>query len=67
MAVKGFLLGRGRSGEAVGGDVYDIVHSGKLALVDQNGDVRGYWGADDGGRSALVSAARLLAKHGANP
>ncbi|MCC7069960.1 MAG: SCO family protein [Deltaproteobacteria bacterium] len=66
IAVKRFLLGMGDR-EAVGDDVYDIVHSGKLALVDQNGDVRGYWSADDGGRTALVSAARLLAKHGPNP
>ncbi len=66
LAVKGFLLGMGDR-EAVSGDVYDIVHSGKLALVDQNGDVRGYWDADEGGRSAIVSAARLLAKHGPNP
>lgn len=66
LAIKGFLLGVGDR-EAVDGDVYDIVHSGKLALVDQNGDVRGYWDADEGGRSALISAARLLAKHGPNP
>ncbi|MBI1949524.1 MAG: SCO family protein [Deltaproteobacteria bacterium] len=66
VAVKRFLLGMGDK-EAVGGDVYDIVHSGKLALVDQNGDVRGYWDVDEGGRSAIISAARLLAKHGPNP
>lgn len=66
LSVKRFLLGMGDR-EAVGGDVYDIVHSGKLALVDQNGDVRGYWGTDEGGRSALISAARLLAKHGPDP
>lgn len=66
LAVKRFLLGMGDR-ETVSGDVYDIVHSGKLALVDQNGDVRGYWSADEGGRTALVSAARLLAKHGPNP
>ena len=66
LAIKGFMLGVGDR-EKVDGDVYDIVHSGKLALVDQNGDVRGYWGTDEGGRSALISAARLLAKHGANP
>lgn len=66
LAVKRFLLGMGDR-EAVGGDAYDIVHSGKLALVDQNGDVRGYWDSDEGGRSAIISAARLLAKHGPNP
>lgn len=66
LAIKGFLLGVGDR-QAVTPDVYDIVHSGKLALVDQNGDVRGYWDTDDGGRSAIVSAARLLAKHGPNP
>ncbi|OGQ12850.1 MAG: hypothetical protein A2138_07805 [Deltaproteobacteria bacterium RBG_16_71_12] len=66
IAVKRFLLGMGDR-EAVGGDVYDVVHSGKLALVDQNGDVRGYWDLDEGGRSAIISAARLLAKYGPNP
>jgi hypothetical protein len=38
-----------------------------LALVDQNGDVRGFWADDPAGRGNLVNAARLLAQYGPHP
>ncbi len=44
-----------------------IRHSRKLALVDQNGDVRGFWDADELARGNLINAARLLAKSGPRP
>lgn len=48
-------------------ELFDISHSAKFVLVDQNGAVRGYWSADDQGRGNLINAARMLAKHGPNP
>jgi hypothetical protein len=38
-----------------------------LALVDQNGDLRGFWPDDHAGRGNAINAARLLARHGPNP
>jgi cytochrome oxidase Cu insertion factor (SCO1/SenC/PrrC family) len=38
-----------------------------VVLVDQNGDVRGFWRDDAAGRGNAINAARLLAKHGPNP
>jgi cytochrome oxidase Cu insertion factor (SCO1/SenC/PrrC family) len=38
-----------------------------FSLVDQNGDVRGFWTQDELGRGNLINAARLLARHGPNP
>jgi protein SCO1/2 len=47
--------------------LYEISHAAKFVLVDQNGDVRGAWGTDEGSRGNLINAARLLVKHGPNP
>ena len=47
--------------------LFDISHAARFVLVDQNGDVRGFWGTDDEGRSNLVNAARMLAKRGPQP
>lgn len=38
-----------------------------IALIDQNGAIRGYWKADAEGRGNSINAARLLAKHGPTP
>lgn len=38
-----------------------------FALVDQNGDVRGFWSHDELGRGNLINAARLLARYGPSP
>lgn len=48
-------------------DLFDISHVSRFALVDQNGDLRGYWSTDDLGRGNLINAARLLAKQGPRP
>lgn len=48
-------------------DLFDISHAAKFVLVDQNGDVRGYWGTDELARGNLINAARLLWKRGPQP
>ena len=58
---KGFRLGIGEK-EDQGGGLYDIAHSTKLALVDQQGNVRGFYGIDptpniDGGLDELYERA----------
>jgi protein SCO1/2 len=49
------------------GDLFDIAHTARFVLVDQNGDVRGYWETDDLGRGNLINAARLIWKRGPQP
>ncbi len=48
-------------------DLFDISHVARFVLIDQNGDVRGYWGTDELARGNLVNAARLLWKRGPQP
>ena len=50
-----------------GTDLIDISHANKFALIDQNGDVRGFWSTDELARGNLINAARMLATRGANP
>jgi len=49
------------------GDLFDISHASKFVLIDQNGDVRGYWGTDELARGNLINAARLIWKRGPQP
>ena len=51
----------------LGNDLFDISHANKFVLVDQNGDVRGYWGTDELARGNLINAARLIWKRGPQP
>lgn len=51
----------------LGADSTDFARSHSIALLDQNGAVRGYWQGDLAGRGNVVNAARLLAKKGPNP
>ncbi len=37
------------------------------AVVDQRGDVRGFWPADEEGRGHAINAVRMFARHGAEP
>jgi protein SCO1 len=68
LLIKRFLVPMGEREPLQGApDLFDISHVAKFALVDQNGDVRGYWGIDDLGRGNLINAARLLAKKGPRP
>ncbi len=43
-------------------DLYDIAHSEKMVLVDQRGQIRGYYGYDKS--EELIEDARILAKDG---
>jgi len=45
-------------------ELFDISHASKFVLIDQNGDVRGYWDTDETSRGNLINAARLLWKRG---
>ncbi|MCP4502937.1 MAG: SCO family protein [Deltaproteobacteria bacterium] len=47
--------------------LFDIAHSGRLALFDQVGALRGLFTADDAGLAAMGNAARLLVAKGPNP
>ena len=61
--VKRFLVAMGDKS----GDLGDIAHASKFALVDQNGDLRGFWDTDELARGNLINAARVLAKEGPRP
>jgi protein SCO1/2 len=68
LLVKHFLVEMGDKKAIEGSaDLFDISHVARFALVDQNGDLRGFWGIDDEGRGNLINAARLLAKKGPRP
>ena len=63
LLVKKFLVAMGKKDGSTG----DIAHVSKFVLVDQNGDVRGFWDTDELARGNLINAARLLAKRGPRP
>jgi protein SCO1/2 len=63
LLVKKFLVAMGKKDGTTG----DIAHVSKFVLVDQNGDVRGFWDTDELARGNLINAARLLAKKGPRP
>jgi protein SCO1/2 len=66
LLVKRMFLEVGEASERPG-ELFDIAHTSRFVLIDQNGDVRGYWTTDDLGRGNLINAARLLWKRGPNP
>ncbi len=47
--------------------VMQVAHTGKLALYDQNGDLRALFSTDPKSLGALGNAARMLVKKGPNP
>ena len=68
LLVKRMMVDVGERAPVPGGpDLFDISHVARFVLVDQNGDVRGYWGTDELARGNLINAARLLWKRGPNP
>lgn len=60
MGERTVLPQKGPDGE----ELFDISHLNKFVLIDQNGDVRGFWGTDDLARGNLINAARLIWKRG---
>jgi protein SCO1/2 len=60
--VKGFKVAFGKREEKPGSSLMTIFHGEKLVLVDREGNIRGYFDADDEGTKALVAAAEKLAK-----
>jgi cytochrome oxidase Cu insertion factor (SCO1/SenC/PrrC family) len=59
------LVGWGRADAGTSALEFSSLPS--FSLVDQNGDVRGFWAHDELGRGNLINAARLLAKAGPSP
>ncbi len=62
-----FSLGFTKQSESLRRPTRDLFSSPTLAVVDQNGSVRGYWPADDAGRGHAITAARMFARYGASP
>jgi protein SCO1/2 len=67
LLVDRMFLEVGQKTPVPGTDLFDIAHASRFVLVDQNGDVRGYWPTDDLGRGNLINAARLIWKKGPKP
>lgn len=55
------------AGRDAGATAADFSHLNGLALVDQDGALRGFWMDDAPGRGNAINAARLLARYGPNP
>jgi protein SCO1/2 len=67
LLVERMFLEVGQKTPVPGTDLFDIAHASRFALIDQNGDVRGFWPTDDLGRGNLINAARLIWKKGPKP
>lgn len=61
---QGFVTFSGRDG---GATAQDFSRLNGLALVDQEGALRGFWMDDAAGRGNAINAARLLARYGPRP
>jgi protein SCO1/2 len=57
--IKGFKIAMGK--EDVGQGMFSIFHGEKLVLVDRDGNIRGYYDADDEGTAALLGDIGLIA------
>lgn len=55
------------SGRDAGANAVDFSALNGLAVIDQNGALRGFWMDDAAGRGNAINAARLLARYGPNP
>lgn len=60
--VKGFKMYREKKETVPGSGIMTIFHGEKFVLVDREGNIRGYYDADDEGLSKLVSEAGALVK-----
>ncbi len=56
--IKGFKIAMGK--EDVGEGLFSIFHGEKLVLVDGDGNIRGYYDADDDGVATLIRDADVL-------
>ena len=59
--VKGFKMAMGKEESAPGSGLFNIFHGERLVLVDADGNIRGYYEADDAGVSALLHDAGIIA------
>ena len=59
--VHGFKLAMGDSPEKDEGSLYEMAHSEKLALVDYEGNIRGFYQSDKAGVNQLMIDLGLLA------
>lgn len=57
--VKGFKLAMGKEETSPG--IFSIFHGERLVLVDQQGNIRGYYEADDAGIAQILRDIHLLA------
>jgi protein SCO1/2 len=56
--VKGFKIAMGK--EEVEHGIFSVFHGERFVLVDKNGDIRGYYDADDAGLDALMRDVGIL-------
>jgi protein SCO1 len=58
--VKGFKIAMGKEPTSEGSGLFSIFHGEKLVLVDADGNVRGYYDADDAGIDELLRNTEIL-------
>lgn len=58
--VKGFKIAMGKEPTAEGSGLFSIFHGEKLVLIDADGDIRGYYDADDAGADDLLRDADII-------
>jgi len=60
--VKGFKMVMGKEESSPGAGIFSIFHGERLVLVDREGNIRGYYDADEPGVNKIVQEARALAE-----
>jgi protein SCO1 len=58
--VKGFKVAMGKEPSEPGSSLFSIFHGEKLVLVDADGNIRGYYDADDAGIDELLRNTEIL-------
>ncbi len=59
--VKGFKIAMGKEESEPGSGLFSIFHGERLVLVDQEGNIRGYYEANEVGMGELLRNAGILA------
>jgi protein SCO1/2 len=59
--VKGFKIAMGKEPSEPGSNLFSIFHGENLVLVDQEGNIRGYYEANEVGEGELLRVAGILA------